>query len=69
MKVWAEFRVGNDEKEYGLRYLLTDEEAEHLQKVGCVGTLYEVVSMKSVADSKIAEFERDQVLMDGGVIQ
>lgn len=69
MKVWAEFKDGTDGKTYGIRYLLTDTEAEHLQSVGVIGDVMEVISMQSAADQTIAAFERDQMVYEGGKVQ
>jgi hypothetical protein len=69
MKVWSELKTGTDGKLYGIRYLLTDTEADHLQKVGVVGELLEVISMKQAADQTMAAFERDQMVYEGGQVQ
>ncbi len=69
MKVWAEFKDGTDGKLYGVRYLLTEAEAEHLQSVGVIGDVMEVISMQSAADQTIAAFERDQMVYEGGKVQ
>lgn len=31
MKVWSELKTGSDGRTYGVRYLLTDEECQHMQ--------------------------------------
>lgn len=62
LKAWSELKTGSDGQEYGLRYLLTTEELFGLQKAGLVGEVCEIVSMKSVADSLVAQFERDAML-------
>lgn len=69
MKVWSEFKTGTDGRLYGVRYLLTDEECRHMQTVGIIGDVCEVISMKTAAEQVIAAFERDQMVYDGGAIQ
>ena len=69
MKVWSEFREGADGKLYGLRLLLTDEEARHLQAVGCTGPLQRIVGMQAMADSTMAQFEKEAHTAGGGVVQ
>jgi hypothetical protein len=69
MKVWTEFKTGGDGRLYGLRYLLTDQECRHMQRVGLLGEVFEVVGMQGAADQTMAAFERDQMLTKGGAIQ
>ena len=69
MKVFSEIKTGTDGREYGVRYLLTDEEASWLRRVGLVGQLYEVVGMKAVADIAVAAIELDNHVGEGGVVQ
>jgi hypothetical protein len=69
MKVFSEIKTGTDGREYGIRYLLTDEEASWLRRVGLVGQLYEVVGMKAVADMAVAAIELDNHVGEGGAVQ
>jgi hypothetical protein len=69
MKVWTEFKTGGDGRLYGLRYLLTDQECRHMQSVGLLGEVFEVVGMQTAADQTMATFECDQMLHKGGAIQ
>ena len=69
MKVWSEIKTGTDGRLYGVRYLLTDEERRHMQTVGVIGEVLEVISMKTAADQVVAAFERDQMLHNWGAIQ
>jgi hypothetical protein len=69
MKVWTEFKTGADGRLYGVRYLLTEEECQHMQVVGLLGDVLEVVSMQQAADQIIAAFELAQLLHKGGEIQ
>lgn len=69
MKVWSETRIAPSGEAYDVRVLLTDTEAEHLQAVGVVGPLWEVVGMQTLADSVMAEFERQAHTATGGAIQ
>lgn len=69
MKVWSELKTGSDGRTYGVRYLLTDEERQHMQTIGLIGEVCEVISMKTAADQAMAAFERDQMICDGGAIQ
>jgi hypothetical protein len=69
MKVFSEIKTGTDGREYGIRYLLTDEEASWLRRVGLVGQLYEVVGMKAVADMAVAAIELDNHVSEGGAVQ
>jgi hypothetical protein len=69
MKVWSEFREGSDGKLYSVRLLLTDEEARHMQSVGCLGPLWHIVGMQPVADSTMAQFEKEAHTAGGGVVQ
>lgn len=69
MKVWNEFKTGTDGRIYGVRYLLTEEECRHMQSIGLIGEVYEVVSMKTVSDQVVAAFERDRLIYEGGALQ
>ena len=69
MKIYSEIKTGTDGREYGIRYLLTDEEASWLRRVGLVGQLYEVVGMKAVADMAVAAIELDNHVGEGGTVQ
>jgi hypothetical protein len=69
MKIYSEIKTGTDGREYGIRYLLTDEEASWLRRVGLVGQLYEVVGMKAVADMAVAAIELDNHVGEGGAVQ
>jgi len=69
MKVWSELKEGTDERLYGVRSLLTEEEVRGLQAAGVIGEVFEVVSMKTAAEQTMAAFERDQMLHEGGAIQ
>ena len=69
MKVWSEFKTGTDGKLYGVRYLMTDQECRHMQSIGIIGEVFEVVSMKTAADQTVAQFELEQTLIDGGLVQ
>ena len=69
MKVWSEFKTGTDGRLYGVRYLLTDEECQHMRSIGLIGEVFEVVSMKTAADQVMAAFERDQLIHEGGALQ
>ena len=69
MKVWSELKTGSDGRLYGVRYLLTDEECQHMRTVGLIGDVCEVISMKAAADQVMAAFERDKMICEGGAIQ
>jgi hypothetical protein len=69
MKIYSEIKTGTDGREYGIRYLLTEEEASWLRRVGLVGQLYEVVGMKAVADMAVAAIELDNHVGEGGAVQ
>jgi len=69
MKVWSETRIALNGAEYDIRLLMTDEEAMHLQKVGVIGPLLEIVGMQSTADSVVAGFEKEAHTATGGAIQ
>ena len=69
MKVWSELKTGSDGRLYGVRYLLTDEECRHMQSVGLIGDVMEIVGMQAAADQVMAAFERDQMICEGGAIQ
>jgi len=69
MNIYSELKTGTDGKIYGLRYMLTETELRHMQSVGLIGEVCEVISMKTAADQAMASFERDQVVYEGGSIQ
>ncbi len=69
MKVWSETRTAPNDEAYDVRLLLTEKEAEHLQAVGVVGPLWEVVGMQTLADSVMAGFEKEAHTATGGAIQ
>ena len=66
---WAEVKAGNDGHAYGVRYLLTREEKDRLQRSGVIGEVAEVVGMQAAADALVAQFERDAMLYEGGSVQ
>ncbi len=69
MKVWSETRTATNGEAYDVRLLMTDTEAEHLQAVGVVGPLWEIVGMQTVADMTMAQFECEAHTATGGAIQ
>lgn len=69
MKVWSETRKARNGREYEVRLLLTDAEAQHLQAAGVVGELWQVVGMQTVADMTMAGFEKEAHTATGGSIQ
>lgn len=69
MKVWSEIKQGRDGREYSLRYMLTPEEVFHLQKIGLIGEVSEIVGMQTVCDTLIAQFEVENILAEGGQVQ
>jgi hypothetical protein len=66
---WAETKPGNDGKVYGVRYLLTREEKDWLQRRGVIGEVAEVVGMQAAADALVAQFELDAMVYEGGRVQ
>jgi hypothetical protein len=60
MNIYTCDAVGNDGRPYSLRFLLTPQEAHHLQFVGAVPTLQRVVGMERVADEAVAMVEKKQ---------
>ena len=69
MKVWSELKTGSDGRTYGVRYLLTDEECQHMRTVGIIGAALLVHGMQKEADQVMAAFERDKMICEGGAIQ
>jgi hypothetical protein len=69
MKVYSELKIASDGMLKGLRYLHTEEELRHLQKVGLIGEVTTTHGMQPVADQIMAGFERDQMVSNGGSIQ
>ena len=69
MKVWSETRTAPNGETYDVRLLLTDTEAQHLQAVGVVGQLWEIVGMQQVADVTMARFEMEAHTATGGILQ
>lgn len=58
LKVWAQFKVGADGKEYGVRYLLSDLEMRQLKSMGVIGGgVEQIVGMQRDADEAVAQLE------------
>ena len=68
-KVWAETKTDNYGVEFSLRYLLDDAELEGLQNAGLVGEVLRVVGMQDIADTVIADFEKQIYTACGGRTQ
>lgn len=66
---WAEVKAGTDGRMYGVRYLLSREEKDWLQRKGVIGEVAEVVGMQAAADALVASLERDALLYEGGMVQ
>lgn len=69
MKVYQEFKTGNDGLAYSVRYLLDSEEVQGLQCAGVIGQVAQIVGMQEVADSVMAGFEKQAYTACGGVVQ
>lgn len=68
-RIWSETKTGTDGRQYDVRYMLTRQELEHMQKVGLVGDVGEIVGMQTAADAMVAQLEREAMLVEGGRVQ
>lgn len=70
VKVWTENKRGRDGLEYSVRYLLDSEEIKGLQGAGLISMdIAEVIGMQRVADTILADFEKQLYTAAGGVVQ
>ena len=58
--IYTAAKTGTDGKTYGLRLLLTEQEAVHLQSVHVVPPLSRVVGMQEAADVAVAMIQKEQ---------
>ena len=70
MKVFSFEAAGRSGRRYEVRLLLEAEELAALQAEGVVpGDVCEVVGMQTAADTLVAAFEREALVVAGGVVQ
>lgn len=70
VKVWSEIKIGSNGRTYSIRYLLSSEEIRGLQGAGLIGMdIAEVIGMQRVADTILADFEKQLYTAAGGVVQ
>jgi hypothetical protein len=69
VKVWNELKTGTNGRLYGVRYLLEPQELQGLQSAGIIGEVSEIVGMQQVADTVIADYERQTFTACGGLVQ
>lgn len=69
-RAWSEEKRGPDGLAYNLRYILTSEELDYLQRIGLIGpNVSEIVGMQTACDQITAKLECELMLANGGVIQ
>lgn len=72
-KIYSVPALSKDGREYSLLVLMTQQQAEEMERVGSVnafvGEAMEVIAMQEVADEVIAGLERNWHLEAGGTMQ